>query len=92
MDHRERDDKTKVEFEKLKCRALQRATFTAISGETHALVLAKAINSASLPVSVFCHAVATSHSVKLKLEPMNSRFELCSLLALLHFFGNESIA
>jgi hypothetical protein len=82
------DDKTTVEFEKLGCRAMQRATFTAISGETHALVLAKAVNSASLAVgasSVFWHAVSTSHCVKLKMEPMNSRFELCSLLALLQF-------
>jgi hypothetical protein len=82
------DSKTTVEFEKLECRAMQRATMTSISSEIHALVLAKAVNSLLLSAgasSVFWHAVSTSHCVKLKLEPMNNRFELRSLLALLQF-------
>jgi hypothetical protein len=69
------------EFDEL---VLQKAYFTAPSGETHRLVLAKGMVSPSLPAavsSIFWHAVLTSSCVKLRLQ--GSR--LCSGLALSQF-------
>jgi hypothetical protein len=81
------DENTELEFDELLYNvAYQSATFTAASGETHDLVLAKIRNSGSLSPgvsSVFWHAVTASNCVKLKLE--RSSFGLCSLLALLQF-------
>jgi hypothetical protein len=69
--------------------AMQCATCTAPSGETHEIILAKLEPSASLSAgasSVFWHAVATSNCVKLNLVHSNNRcFGLCSGPALLQF-------
>jgi hypothetical protein len=61
--------------------AIQRATFTVPSGETHILVYAKLANSESLVAgtsSIFWHAMATSNCVKLKLVNTRKEFGLCS--------------
>jgi hypothetical protein len=85
------EDNNKEEFEELGDYVIERATFTATSGETHDLVLAKVGSSVSLSAgvsSVFWHAVTTSKCVKLKLESMRKTdgvVQLCSGPALLHF-------
>jgi hypothetical protein len=67
-----------VDFDDLKHRyEIQRATFTATSGETHDLVLANYRNSRSLSTgafSVFWHLVKTSNCVKVKLKSAHHRF------------------
>jgi hypothetical protein len=83
------DDFTELEFDE-EDYAIQRAFFTATSGETHELVLAKYMASASLSAeasSVFWHAVTTSNCVKLRLEHCWSNWfiALCSGPALLRF-------
>jgi hypothetical protein len=66
-----KEDNTEVDFDWLEQYVVQRATFTASSGETHVLVLAKFRTSTSLSAiafSVFWHVVTTSNCVKLKFE------------------------
>jgi hypothetical protein len=90
------DESTEVEAAELDDYVIQRATFTAPSGETHELVLGmdtesdseSDTESPSLSAgasSVFWHAVTTSNCVKLKLEQWSSWFGLCSVTALSHF-------
>jgi hypothetical protein len=73
------DENTLVYFDMLEEQAIQSATFTSTSGETHHLVLARGRTYGSLPVevsSIFWHAVTTSKCVKVKLENIN-KCELC---------------
>jgi hypothetical protein len=86
----EDDDNDQEEFimNHLGYHKVEYATFTLPSGETHVLILAKLVDSASLLTgasSVFWHAVTTSKCVKLNLEDMNNLSERLSGPALLHF-------
>jgi hypothetical protein len=66
-----KEDNNEEEFEKLERYAIQRAIFTASSGETHHLVLAKFRDHRSLSAgafSLFWHVVTTSSCVKLELK------------------------
>jgi hypothetical protein len=68
--------------------AIQRATFTATSGETHVLVLAVIPGCSLLSAGasgVFWHAVTTGNCKKLRLKHICRYFELCSGPALLQF-------
>jgi hypothetical protein len=79
------DNNTRLVFDR--SLALQRATFTTRSGETHDLVLAKRRNSGSLFAGVsrvFWHAVTTNTCVKLKLR-RSSFWLICSGPALSQF-------
>jgi hypothetical protein len=75
------EENTGTKFDHLEPWALQRATFTSTSGETHHLILAKVRITVTLTAEVsstFWHAVTTSKCAKLKLENKLSASLLCS--------------
>jgi hypothetical protein len=73
--------------------AIQRATFTTLSGERHALFLAKKRNSPSLPASatsIFWRAVTTSNCFKVKVN-QQSLVGLWSGPDILQLWGTPSL-
>jgi hypothetical protein len=82
------DENTGVHVDLLEDYVIQGVTFTAPSGETYELSIARNIESASLSAgasSIFWHAMKTSNCVKLRLEHWSSKFGLCSGPALSQF-------